>query len=125
MRRLTDLRHLEKKQYDELTSLLQAARIAVHETTTNFMGYGAIWVRDEDFPRAVAILRTEAVSFAARARKRWDRQWQTEYKSSHVRWFAHKLFRSPVGTVVQVLLLAALVGVFVVYPLLYVLRRAI
>ena len=89
------------------------------------MDYGAIWVRDEDFPRAVAILRKEAVSFAARARKRWDRQWQTEYEDSYVRWFAHKLFRSPVGTVVQVLLLAALVGVFVVYPLLYVLRRAI
>ena len=125
MRRLVDLRHLETKQYEELTSLLQDAGISVNETISNFMDYGAIWVRDEDFPRAVAILRKESASFAARARKTWERQWQTEHKGSYVRWFAHKLFRSPLGTLIRVVLLASLIGIFIVFPVLYALRRAI
>ena len=125
MRRLVDLTDLETKQYEELIGLLRGSRIAMHETISNSMGNGAIWVRDSDFPRAVTILRKESASFAANARETWERQWEIENKNSFMRWFAHKLFRSPVGTLFQVVLLALLIGVFVIFPTLYVLRRAL
>ena len=125
MRRLVDTGHLAGSQYNELVSLLRQERIRFHETQTHFMDNGAIWVQDEDFPRATEVLRTESTVYGARARSKWEREWQTEYKSSSIRWFAHRLFRSPVGTIVQVLLLVLMVAAFVLYPLWHVVRAAI
>jgi hypothetical protein len=125
MKRLVDTGDLAQDQYKELASLLRQERISVHETHTHFMDYGALWVKDEDFARAREILQTESAVYAIRTRSRWERQWRTEHKSSALRWFTHRLFRSPAGTIARVLFLVLMVGVFVVYPLWHVVRRAI
>ena len=125
MRRLVDTGHLAEPQYNELVSLLRQERIRFHETQTHFMDNGAIWIQDEDFRRAKDVLRTESTVYAVRAKSKWEREWKTEYKSSFVRWFAHRLFRSPLGTIVQLVFLILMVGVFVLYPLWHVVRAAI
>src|ERR1044071_6178421 len=105
MRRLVDTGQLAGPQYKELVSLLHQERIRFHETQTHFMDNGAIWVQDNDFPRATEILRTESTVYGVRTRSKWEREWKTEYKGSFVRWFAHRLFRSPVGTIIRVVVL--------------------
>ena len=89
------------------------------------MDNGAIWVADEDFPHAKDVLRAQATVFAAGAKAKWERQWRTEHKGSTVRWFMHRLFRSPVGMVVRLVLLTLMVAAFVIYPLWHVVRAAI
>jgi hypothetical protein len=125
MKRLVDSAQLDEPQYKELVSLLRQERIPFHETQTHFMDNGAIWVAEEHFSRATDVLRTESAVYGARAKAKWERQWRTEYKSSFVRWFTHKLFRSPVGTVVRLVLLILMLAAFVVYPLWHVARAAI
>jgi hypothetical protein len=89
------------------------------------MDNGAIWVQDDDFPRATEVLRTESTVYAVRARSKWEREWKTEYTGSFVRWFAHRLFRSPVGTIIRVVVLVLMVIAFILYPLWHVVRAAI
>ena len=125
MKRLVDLSDLANGQYKELIHLLGVERISVHETKSHFMDYAAIWVSDDDFPRAREMLRKEALAFSVRARAKWERQWHVEHKGSTVRWFAHRLFRSPAGTITRVLLLVVMVGLFVFYPLWHVVRATI
>jgi hypothetical protein len=117
MKRLVDLRDLEPGQYKELTHMLRREGIFLHETTTNFMAYGAIWVRDDDFPRAIELLRGESASYAARARAKWEREWRIEYKSSYARWLAQKFFHSPLGMIAQIVLLLLVLWLFVLLPI--------
>lgn len=125
MRRLVDTGHLAEPQYHELVSLLRQERIPIHETQTHFMDNGAIWVQDEDFPRAVDALRTESTVYAARARAKWEREWKIEHKNSFLRWFMHRLFRSPLGTILRLSILALMVWAFALCPLWHVVRAAI
>ena len=125
MKRLVDLGQLEKAQHEELSQLLKNSNIITHESESTFFDFGAIWVRDEDFGQAKEILRKEATSFSARARETWERQWQSRYGGSYLRWFGERLAQRPIRTSLQLLLLLALIWLFVWYPLMYVLRSAI
>jgi hypothetical protein len=120
MKRLVDIGRLEEDQFDELLVLLNNAGIRHHETQTHLFSFGAIWVLEEDFPRATEILRTESKAYAARAREEWEREWQNEYRGSFTRWFIHRLWRSPTGMLGRVILLALAVWFFALYPLWHV-----
>jgi len=122
VKRLVDTRYLEDEQYDEVMALLRRAGIPAHETHTHLFSFGALWVPDEDFVRAREILSGQAHAFAVRAREQWEREWQIEHRGSGLRWFAHRLFHNPAGTLLRVLLLALAVGAFVLYPIWFSLR---
>ena len=104
--------------------MLTEAGIAYRETRSPFrlLSGDAIWVADEDYPQASALLESEVKAFAERARAQWNSQWVTEHKGSYVRWLWSRVRRASPATFVKALFLIAVVGVMLFYPLAYVLR---
>ena len=104
--------------------LLTEAGIRYRETRSPFrlLSADAIWVSDEDHPRACAILEGEAKAFAEIARAEWNAQWVREHKGSYVRWLWSRFRQASFASLLTVLLLIALVGVMLFYPLAYVFR---
>jgi len=123
MRRLVGL-PLDVRQEDEIMRLLTEAGIQYRETRSPFRLFGAdaIWVSDEDYPRARAILEGEAEAFAETARAEWNAEWIREHKGSYVRWLWSRVRQASFAGLLRVLFLIALVGVMLFYPLAYVFR---
>lgn len=124
MRRLVRLALLEPKQHDELVELLQANGVRIQETPAGLLRSGAILVGDDDFEKAQELLRAHSTAFAEEARKNWEEEWRTQHGQSSARWFVNRLRADPLGVIGKVILLAAAVGLFVVYPAWYVVRWA-
>lgn len=123
MRRLVEL-PLDVRQEDEIMRLLTAAGIAYRETRSPFrlLSADAIWVSDEDYPGACAILEGEAKAFAEMGRAEWNAEWVTEHQGSYVRWLWSRVRRASFADLVKVLFLIALVAVMLFYPLAYIFR---
>ena len=117
-RRLVSL-PLPPEQEQEILRLLDEAGIAHKETRSRSRLYGsdAIWVAEEDFPQANAIVDKEAVEYAAAARAQWRAEWRREHQGSYARWLLSRLKRATMDDVLRVLLLIALVGLMLLYPL--------
>ena len=122
MKHLVKLADLEPRQHEEVVTLLRRHGIAFRETPAGVLWGGAIEVAEDLFPKAQAILREEACEFAARARAQWEEEWRTEHRGSGAQWFINQLYRRPGGTIVRLVLLVAMVSIFVVYPVWYVIR---
>jgi len=120
MKRLVGL-PLDERQENEIMRMLDEAGIQYRETRSPFrlLSADAIWVADEDYPRARAILESEAQAFAAQARAEWKTQWVTEHKSSYLRWLWNRMRNASVASLVTTLLLIALLAVMLLYPLAY------
>lgn len=117
-RRLVSL-PLAPDQEHELLHLLDEANIAHREARSKsrlFSG-DAIWVAEADYARAKEILDREAAAYAAAARAKWQAEWRDEHGSSYLRWLWRRLSRATPGDVLRVLVLAALVGLMLLYPL--------
>lgn len=101
--------------------MLDEAGIQYRETRSPFrlLSADAIWVADEDYPRARAILESEAEAFAAQARAEWQAQWATEHKSSYLLWLWSRMRSASLAGLVTTLLLIALVALMLLYPLAY------
>ena len=123
MRRLVEL-PLDARQEDEIMRLLTEAGIQYRETRAPFrlLSADAIWVADEDYPRACAILEAEAKAFAETARAQWQAQWVGEHKGSYVRWLWSRVRQASFAGILTALFLIALVAVMLFYPLAYVFR---
>lgn len=104
--------------------LLTEAGIAYRETRSPFRLFGAdaIWVADEDYPRARAILDDEAKAFAEMARAEWNAEWVGEHKASYARWLWNRVRHASIAGLLTALLLIALVAAMLFYPLAYVFR---
>ncbi len=118
MKRLVGL-PLEPRQEQEILGLLEEARIdyRVTRTPAAFVGGDAIWVPDEDYPRAKQLLDEEARSFAASAREEWNAEWQAEHKGAYLLWLWNRLRRTPPETLLRALLLIAVLALTLFYPL--------
>lgn len=123
MKRLVGL-PLEERQEKELMRLLTEAGIAYRETRSPFrlLSADAIWVADEDYARASALLDSEAEAFAETARAEWHAEWLGAHKGSYLLWLWSRVRRGTLADLLRVLLLIALVGVMLFYPLAYVFR---
>lgn len=104
--------------------LLTEAGIQYRETRSPFrlLGADAIWVTDEDYARARAILEGEAKAFAETARAEWNAEWVGEHKGSYVRWLWSHVRQASLASFLTVLFLIALVAVMLFYPLAFVFR---
>jgi len=122
MRRLIGL-PLDLRQENEIVRLLTDAGIAyrVARSPFRFLGADAIWVPDEDYPRARALVEIEVKAFESMARSEWNAEWIAEHKGSYVRWLWNRARHASLATVLQALLLIALVCLMLLYPLAYVL----
>lgn len=122
MKRLVSL-PLDPRQEEELLRLLNEAGIDYKETRTpaRFIAGDAIWVADEDYPRAREILEREARRFAEAARARWNAEWEKEHGRSYARWLWHRARATSPEAWFKALLLIALVALMLLYPLALVL----
>jgi len=118
MKRLVAL-PLEPEQEREILRLLDEAGVAHQETRSKsrLFGSDAIWVAEEDYPRAKAIVDKEAADYAAAARAQWQAEWRREHGGSYARWLWSRLQRATLEDVVRALFLIALVGLMLLYPL--------
>src|SRR5512134_1715233 len=123
MKRLIGLGQIESGQLEELRELLKAHGIEYSESPQSLISFGSIWVRDEDFQRSKELLEQESAAFAARARKTWEQEWREGHHSSYARWLIARLRANPGEMILALLLFAFFVGLLVVYPLAYLLRR--
>lgn len=122
MKRLVGL-PLEEGQEDDILRMLDEARIS-YRITRSFsilIGGGAIWVPDEDYPRARELLEHEAQAFAASARAKWRAEWRTEHQGSYLLWLWNRLRRTPPSTLLKAIVLIGLLGMMLLYPLALVL----
>ena len=98
MRRLIGL-PLDVRQEDEIMRMLTEAGIAYRETRSPFrlLSGDAIWVSDEDYPQASALLESEVKAFAEIARGQWNAEWVTEHNGSYVRWLWSRVIERTSG----------------------------
>ena len=122
MRPLVKLADLAPRQQDEVLALLRKHGVYFKEIPSGMFDVGFIMVADKDFAKAKAILREESREFAKEAREQWEQDWRTQYGGSWLKWFLHGLWRNPGGTLIRIVALVLMVGIFVVYPVWYVLR---
>jgi len=122
MKRLVGL-PLEPRQEEEILGLLAEAGIdyRVTRTPAAIVGGDAIWVPDEDYPRARHLLDEEARAFAQAARCEWNAAWQAEHRGSYARWLWNRARRTPPEAFLRALLLIAVVALMLLYPLALVL----
>lgn len=118
MKRLASL-PLPPEQEGEILRLLDEAGIAHKETRakSRLFGSDAIWVSEQDYPRAKEIVDQEATEYAAAAREAWQAEWRREHGGSYARWLWHRLRRATLEDVVRALVLIALVALMLLYPL--------
>ena len=118
MKRLVGL-PLDARQEEEIVALLDQAGIdyRVTRTPAALVGGDAIWVPDEDYPRARQLLDEEARAFAEAARREWNAAWQAEHQGSYARWLWNRLRRTPPETLLRALLLIAVLALMLFYPL--------
>lgn len=118
MKRLVGL-PLDPRQEEEILGLLGQAGIdyRVTRTVSVFVGGDAIWVPDEDYPRARLLLDEEARTFAQTARRQWAAEWESEHKGSYAWWLWNRLRRTPPATLLRALLLIAVLALALFYPL--------
>lgn len=104
--------------------LLDEAGIPYKETRSPFrlLSADAIWVADEDYQRACAIIEDEAKAYAEEARAQWNAEWAAEHKGSYLRWLWSRVRQASFAGLVTALFLIALVCVMLFYPLALVFR---
>jgi hypothetical protein len=117
-RRLVSL-PLEPEQEQEILRRLDAAGIAHRETRSmsRFFGSNAIWVPEADYLRAKEILDRQAAEYGDSAREQWQAEWRREHGGSYACWLLNRMRRATMDDVLRVLLLIALVGVMLLYPI--------
>ena len=84
---------------------------------SRFFGSNAIWVPEADYLRAKDILDRQAAEYANSAREQWQAEWRREHGGSYARWLLNRMRRATMDDVLRVVLLAALVGLMLFYPL--------
>jgi hypothetical protein len=117
-RRLVSL-PLPPEQERGLFQQLDEAGIAHREahSKSRLFGSDAIWVAEADYPRAKDILDRQAAEYADSAREQWQAEWRREHGGSYLRWLHNRLRRATMDDVLRVLVLIALVGLMLLYPI--------
>lgn len=108
------------QEYTDLIDLLLASGIRYRETPSNFLAAPTIWVDESDYERAFEIASSVGARYAKQSKEQWDKDWKERHKGSYARWFVDKI-RKP-GNWGGIVLLIIMLGVFVVYPIVYVFR---
>lgn len=82
-----------------------------------------IWVEETDYADALEIASSVAARHAKRAKREWNRDWKERYKGSYLRWLLANIHRP--ANLFRLLLLLVMLGLFAIYPLVYVIRRVL
>lgn len=118
MKRLVPL-PLDPEQHKEIVRVLEEAQIDYREveSPSRLLSSDAIWVPDEDLPRARELLQRQADAFAQRRRSEWQAEWGAEHAQSYARWLWNRLRLRPAETLLKIAALLALIGLLLIYPL--------
>jgi len=118
MKRLLPL-PLDPEQHKEIVRVLQEAQIDYREveSPSRLLSSDAIWVPDEDLPRARELVQRQADAFAARRRSEWQTEWTAEHEKSYARWLWNRLRSQPAETLLKIAALLGLIGLLLIYPM--------
>lgn len=108
-------------EHQDLIELLLANGIRYQEKPSSFLMPASIWVEEDDHAKALEIASSVAARHTKRTKAEWDREWKERYKGSYLRWLFANVHKP--ANVVRLFLLALMLAVFVIYPLVYVIRR--
>ena len=111
------------EEYQDLANLLLANSIRYQEKQSSFLMPATIWVEEADYEKAREIASSVAARHAKRAKGEWEGEWRERYKGSYLRWLLANI-RKP-ANLFRLLLLLVMLGVFIAYPVVYVIRRAL
>lgn len=109
------------EEHQDLIGLLLASGIRYQERQSTFFMPATVWVNEDDHAKALEIALSVAARHAKQTKAEWTRQWNERYRGSYLRWLIAN-FHKP-ANLLRLVLLVAMVGVFVIYPLLYIARR--
>ena len=109
------------EEYQELIELLLANAIRYREKQSSFLTPHTLWVEESDYAKAAEIASSVAARHTKHAKAVGDREWKARYKGSYFRGLLASL-RNP-ANLFRLLLLAAVAGAFLIYPLIYILRH--
>lgn len=98
--------------------LLLANAIPVRETAPSFLGPPAIWVDETHYAKAAEIASSVFRRETTRVSRQWVRDWDEKFKGSYRLWLTEK-WKGP-GAVWRLFLLTLMLGLFVIYPLAYI-----
>ena len=107
------------EQYREIVDLLAANDISVH-VKTNYFSANLLWVEDHDFQKAKEIAQAVLARYSTESKKRSTQEWKELYRESYIAWLRDRL-RHP-GSQFKLLLLLVTAGIFLYYPLFYIIR---
>ena len=118
MKRLIPL-PLDPEQHEEIVRLLQEAQIEYREISapSRLLSSDAMWVAEDDYPRAHELVQKQSKAFAARRRDQWQAEWTSEHAQSYARWLYSRLRMRPAETLLKLAALLALIGLLLIYPL--------
>ena len=118
MKRLVQL-PLDPEQHKEIVRVLEEARIDYREveSPSRLLSSDAIWVADEDFAQARALIQAQADAFAAQRRGEWQTEWTSAHAQSYAHWFWSRLRERPAETLLKFAALLALIGLVLIYPM--------
>lgn len=105
MKRVADLSGLDDGQRAAIRRLLEQKGFDVHETPGTLLSNAALWVPDEDYAAARALLEPAEAEMAARAREAFEREYAERWGGSYWRWLLGRIVEEPV----RLLMIVALV----------------
>jgi len=80
-----------------------------------------IWVDESSYEAARAIVIEIQRNSSLERRAEWEEDWRTKFGGSYSRWLLAKL-RKP-ANIGRIIFLGIMLAIFVVYPIVYVLRH--
>lgn len=96
MKRVADLAGLDDEQRAAIRRVLEENGFDVHETPGTLLSSAALWVRDEDYRAARALLEPAEAELAARSRAAFEREYAERWRGSYWRWLVGRIAEEPV-----------------------------
>jgi len=111
------------EEHQDLANLLLANGIRYQEKQSSFLMPATIWVEEADHAEALEIASSLAARHAKRTKGEWEREWKERYKGSYLRWLLANIHKP--ANLFRLLLLLVMLGVFAIYPIVYLIRRVL
>jgi hypothetical protein len=96
MKRVAELGGLDDVQQEAIRRLLRDHGFSAHETPPTLFSSAALWVPDEDYAAARAVLDPAEAELAAQAHDAFEREYAERWKGSYWRWLVGRIIEEPV-----------------------------
>jgi len=109
------------EEHHDPVNLFLANGIRHQERQSSFLMPAATWVIEDDYEKALEMAQSAAARHGKRARIEWDREWRERYEGWYFRGLLTNI-KKP-ANLIRLLLLLTMLGAFLIYLLIYIIRR--